>query len=126
MLKPAKLLTLSRLVAGTIAALFLVGQALVGTFVLPAALAGIAGLGAAMASGGHAGLSRGRLYLVWLGVIGGFAGQILEVHTYYSEQSVPGNDFAWEFRGPFLIGLAYIGIFVTVLATRAHRAQHAV
>ena len=121
------LLAIARILVAVIALVFIVGQVAFGKLLLASSLAGVFGLIAATL--GYRGFARRYPYaLLWLlgCVTLAFLGVLLEAHDYYTYRNVHGNDFAWEIRALFLIGLSYIAFSATRLADAVYGEGHAV
>ena len=121
------LLAIARILVAVIALVFIVGQVVFGKLILAGSLAGIFGLAAAVL--GYRGFARRDPYaLLWLlsCVALALLGLLLEAHEYYTYRNVHGNDFAWEIRAPFLVGLSYIAFSATRFADAVYGERHAV
>jgi hypothetical protein len=127
MTRAAVLLAIARVLVAVIALVFIVGQVVFGKLFLASSLAGVFGLIAAVL--GYRGFARRYPYgFLWLiGCVAlAFLGVLLEAHDYYGDRNVPGNDFAWEIRAPFLVGLFYIAFSATRFADTVYGEKHAV
>jgi hypothetical protein len=91
---------------GVAGALF--GQLFFGDFSVGATLSGV---GAAIAGALSWGSRRTPKLLLIVGIscVAALVGVAMETITYYRELDIPGNDFAWELRGPFVGALLLIG-----------------
>ena len=122
------LLGIARVLVAVIALVgFILSQLVFGKLFIATSLAGVFGLIAAVL--GYRGFARRYPYgLLWLtGCISlAFLGVVLEAHVYYAHHNVPGNDFAWEIRAPFLAGLCYIAFSATRFADAIYGEKHAV
>ena len=89
---------------------FFFGQLYFGVFNLGSTLAGVAGLvvggmGAKMTQEGKsgAGLVLGLFAL-------GFCGITIDAFAYYTKYNVPGNDFGWFLKAPYVAALGFLSI----------------
>jgi hypothetical protein len=84
------------------------GQVYFGDFSVDATLAG---MGAALAGAlSWRSQQSPRLHLIVVTCCAAaLAGVALEAMTYYRELDIPGNNFAWGLRGPFVAALLLIG-----------------
>jgi hypothetical protein len=84
------------------------GQLFFGTFSWVATVCALSALGSVFGVAACAGRTWCRWALAALALIA-IACVGLETIHYYRELDIPGNDFAWEMRGPFVLCLAFIG-----------------
>ncbi len=91
---------------GVAGALF--GQLFFGDFSLGATLSGVGAVIAGAFSWGSQPAPK-LLLIVGSSCVAALAGVAMETVTYYRELDIPGNDFAWELRGPFVGALLLIG-----------------
>ncbi len=85
---------------------YLFGQLFFGDFTLAATMAGVFGVVAGVITVASNSATMGRLAFVSCVLAG--VGFVIDAHTYYTKYDIPGNDFAWELRGPFVIALLVI------------------
>ncbi len=83
------------------------GQLFFGTFSWVATVCALSALGTVLGAAVCASRTwcRGALAALALTAIACVA---LEAIEYYRKLDIPGNDFAWEMRGPFVLCLAFI------------------
>ena len=102
------------------------GQAYFGHFSVPSTVTGVCGLiASAVGARPRAHKSIVARVAVLASVALGLVGVVLEAGEYYSLYDVPGNDFAWELRGPFVVSLLYIGFSAMKLSNLLYRDSHA-
>lgn len=85
------------------------GQLFFGTFSLAPTISGISAIFAGLLGGlsCRANPTKGKLVFVFcIAALGGTAAQAIH---YYTKLDIPGNDFAWELRAPFILALLFIG-----------------
>lgn len=89
------------------------GQMFFGHFSLISTIIGIS----AIFAGVFGGLRSRNNYSIGLFVmsccIAALGGTLAKVIHYYAEYNTPGNDFAWEFRAPFILSLIFIAFFAS-------------
>ena len=119
-------LVIARVFVALIAVAALFGQLFFGQFSFPSTMTGVGGLITA-AFGTRTDVRSPHNSAVLLAFAGiAFLGFLLEAYEYYSRHNVPGNDFAWELHGPFLVSLIYIAFSATKLSDHLFQKPHAV
>ena len=119
-------LNIARLYVGVVGfAGFLFGQVFVGIFSGVGTVVGITSLLAAIIGGEHKSPTAVREGLVLLACGTGIVGVALDVYRYASEAQIPGDAYAWELVGPFLIALCVLawGALVQYPRFRANAAN---
>jgi hypothetical protein len=121
-------LDLARFLVGCMAVFgFLFSQVLFHSFSVPHTLAGVGGLAAAVIGGRpFARRSTRRRPAALVCVALAFLGVLLSAYVYYSKYNVPGNDFGWLVKAPYLVVLAYIAMSATKLMDRFYGEPSAV
>ena len=89
---------------------YLFGQLFFGTFSAEATLAGLGGIGAALLWRPiwrqRQKIARGVVALSIIALVG-FAA---ETYEFYRHLNIPGNDFAWWLRAPYLAGILWLAV----------------
>jgi hypothetical protein len=86
----------------------LFGQVFVGDFSIGATLAGVGAVSAGALSWGPRPTAV-RLLIVGTCCVTSLVGTAIEAITYYREMNIPGNNFGWPMRGPFVAAVMLIG-----------------
>jgi hypothetical protein len=100
------------------------GQMFFGAFSLASTITGVSAIFAGALGGLHckANATKGKLVFVFcIAALGGTAAQAI---YYYMKLDIPGNDFAWELRAPFILALLFIGYVALPLKRQSKQGSN--
>ena len=123
---PRVSLIVARIYVGYWGVIAFLGQMYFGEFSFAHTIAGMSGLVLAACGGRSRTRASALAGTVVVAAVLGVLGVLFEALEYYSMQQVPGNDFAWELKAPFLIALLYIGFSSTKWSDRIFGDAHAI
>jgi hypothetical protein len=85
------------------------GQLFFGRFDLWSSVAAISGISAALIGIGSKSTTSRKSLVVLVCSMLALLGELMGAVDYYLHYNIPGNDYAWELRGPYLLALLYMG-----------------
>ncbi len=88
---------------------FILGQLFFGSFSLGATAAGSFGVVAAILGGKFSASSITRVYIVIIFCVASIIAILFSAYNYYANLNIPGNNFGWHLKVPYIASLIFIG-----------------